>query len=55
LAVEVNLTNIPFVLFVNEQGYVHHVEVGRITDVDAISELWNGTLSATVDDTGYWN
>ena len=55
LALEVNLSNIPFVLFVNEQGYVHHIEVGRITDVEAISELWNGTLSATVDDAGYWN
>jgi thiol-disulfide isomerase/thioredoxin len=55
LAEEVNLTNIPFVLFVNEQGYVHHIEIGRITDVVAISEIWNGTLSATVDDNGVWN
>ena len=54
LAQQVNLSNIPFVLFVNAQGYIHHVEVGRITDTAAITELWESNLQAMVDDSGAW-
>jgi len=48
------LSNIPYVLFVNAQGYVYHIQVGKITDMDAISNLWDSTLTATTDEDGRW-
>jgi thiol-disulfide isomerase/thioredoxin len=54
LAQEVELSNIPYVLFVNEQGYIYHIQVGRITDIEAISTLWEATQTATTDDEGRW-
>ena len=54
LAQEVGLSNIPYVLFVNAQGYVYHIQVGKITDMDAISNLWDSTLTATTDEDGRW-
>ena len=54
LAQEVELSNIPYVLFVNPQGYVYHIEIGRITDTEAISSLWQATLTATTDEDGRW-
>jgi len=54
LAQAVELSNIPYVLFVNAQGYVYHIQVGKITDTEAISNLWQATLTATTDDDGRW-
>ena len=54
LAQAVELSNIPYVLFVNAQGYVYHIQVGKITDMDAISNLWDSTLTATTDEDGRW-
>ena len=54
LAQAVELSNIPYVLFVNAQGYVYHTQVGKITDTEAISNLWQSTLTATTDEDGRW-
>lgn len=54
LAQEVELSNIPYVLFVNEQGYIYHIQVGKITDTDAISNLWESTMTATANEEGRW-
>jgi thiol-disulfide isomerase/thioredoxin len=54
LAQEVELSNIPYVLFVNEQGYIYHIQVGKITDTDAISNLWESTMTATANGEGRW-
>ena len=54
LAQAVGMNNLPFVLFVNQDGFVYHVQVGKFTDQDAISNLWESTQSATVDGDGHW-
>ncbi len=55
LAQAVGMNSLPFVLFVNPDGFVYHVQVGKFTDQDAISNLWESTQSATVDEDGRWN
>ena len=54
LAQAVGMNSLPFVLFVNQDGFVYHVQVGKFTDQDAISNLWESTQSATVDEDGRW-
>ena len=54
LAQAVGMNSLPFVLFVNPGGFVYHVQVGKFTDQDAISNLWDSTQSATVDEEGRW-
>ena len=54
LAQAVGMNSLPFVLFVNPGGFVYHVQVGKFTDQDAISNLWESTQSATVDEDGRW-
>ena len=54
LAQAVGMNSLPFVLFVNPAGFVYHVQVGKFTDQDAISNLWESTQSATVDEDGRW-
>jgi len=54
LAQAVGMNSLPFVLFVNPDGFVYHVQVGKFTDQDAISNLWDSTQSATVDEDGRW-
>ena len=55
LAQAVGMNSLPFVLFVNPGGFVYHVQVGKFTDQDAISNLWDSTQSATVDEEGRWH
>ena len=55
LAQAVGMNSLPFVLFVNPDGFVYHVQVGKFTDQDAISNLWESTQSAIVDEDGRWN
>ena len=54
LAQAVGMNSLPFVLFVNQDGFVYHVQVGKFTDQDAISNLWESTQSAIVDEDGRW-
>ena len=54
LAQAVGMNSLPFVLFVNPDGFVYHVQVGKFTDQDAISNLWQSTQTATVDEDGRW-
>jgi thiol-disulfide isomerase/thioredoxin len=54
LAQAVGMNSLPFVLFVNPDGFVYHVQVGKFTDQDAISNLWQSTQAATVDEDGRW-
>ena len=54
LAQAVGMNSLPFVLFVNPGGFVYHVQVGKFTDQDAISNLWESTQSAIVDEDGRW-
>ena len=54
LAQAVGMNSLPFVLFVNPDGFVYHVQVGKFTDQDAISDLWQSTQTATVDEGGRW-
>ena len=54
LAEAVGMNSLPFVLFVNQDGFVYHVQVGKFTDQDAISNLWQSTQDATVDEDGRW-
>ena len=54
LAQAVGMNSLPFVLFVSPDGFVYHVQVGKFTDQDAISNLWESTQSATVDEDGRW-
>lgn len=55
LAMEVEAKSIPHAVFVNAQGYVYHVEVGKETNQTYIADLWASTTSATFSpDTG-WN
>ena len=54
LAQAVGMNSLPFVLFVNQDGFVYHVQVGKFTDQDAISNLWQSTQTATVDEDGRW-
>ena len=54
LAQAVGMNSLPFVLFVNPDGFVYHVQVGKFTDQGAISNLWQSTQSATMDADGRW-
>ena len=54
LAQAVGMNSLPYVLFVNPGGFVYHVQVGKFTDQDAISNLWESTQSAIVDEDGRW-
>ena len=54
LAQAVGMNSLPFVLFVNPDGFVYHAQVGKFTDQDAISNLWESTQTATVDEDGRW-
>ena len=54
LAQAVGMNSLPFVLFVNPDGFVYHVQVGKFTDQDAISNLWQSTQTATVNENGRW-
>jgi hypothetical protein len=54
LAQAVGMNSLPFVLFVNPDGFVYHVQVGKFTDQDAISNLWESTQLATIDADGRW-
>ena len=54
LAQAVGMNSLAFVLFLNPDGFVYHVQVGKFTDQDAISNLWESTQSAIVDEDGRW-
>lgn len=55
LAKSVDVRSIPHAVFVNAQGYVFHVEVGKETNQTYIQSLWDLTASAHFDEAEGWN
>lgn len=55
LAQAVDVRSIPHAVFVNAQGYVFHVEVGKETNQTYIQSLWDLTASAHFDEAEGWN
>ncbi len=55
LAMEVEAKSIPHAVFVNQQGYVYHVEIGKETNQTYIADLWNAVSSATFSPETGWN
>jgi thiol-disulfide isomerase/thioredoxin len=55
LAKAVDVKSIPHAVFVNAQGYVFHVEVGKETNQTYIRSLWDLTASAHFDEAEGWN
>ncbi len=55
LAMEVEAKSIPHAVFVNQQGYVYHVEIGKETNQTYIADLWNAASSATFSPETGWN
>ena len=49
LAQEMNVQSIPHAVFVNQQGFVYNVQIGKRTNLTAISELWDLTQQAHFD------
>ena len=55
LAMEVEAKSIPHAVFVNHQGYVYHVEIGKETNQTYIADLWNSVSTATFSPETGWN
>ena len=55
LAMEVEAKSIPHAVFVNHQGYVYHVEIGKETNQTYIADLWNSVSTATFSSETGWN
>lgn len=55
LAETMDVQSIPHAIFVNEQGYVYNVQIGKRTNLTAIHELWELTQKATFDENTGWN
>ena len=55
LAMEVEAKSIPHAVFVNHQGYVYHVEIGKETNQTYIADLWNTVSTATFSSETGWN
>ena len=55
LAMEVEAKSIPHAVFVNHQGYVYHVEIGKETNQTYIADLWNSVSTATFSPETCWN
>ena len=55
LAMEVEAKSIPHAVFVNQQGYVYHVEIGKETNQTYIADLWNTVSTATFSPETGWN
>lgn len=49
LAQTLDVQSIPHAIFVNEQGYIYNVQIGKRTNLTAIGELWELTLRAQFD------
>ena len=45
LGSDIGVQAIPHAVFINEEGFVYQVEVGRRTNQTMISELWNETIA----------
>jgi len=54
LAKSVDVKSIPHAVFVNEQGYVYHVEIGKETNLTSIQSMWDLTVSAQFNETTGW-
>ena len=55
LAKSVDVKSIPHAVFVNEQGYVYHVEIGKETNLTYIQSMWDLTSSARFNTTTGWS
>ena len=55
LAKSVDVKSIPHAVFVNEQGYVYHVEIGKETNLTYIQSMWDLTASARFNTTTGWS
>lgn len=55
LAMEVEAKSIPHAVFVNSQGFVYHVEIGKETNQTYIADLWEATTTATFSSETGWN
>jgi thiol-disulfide isomerase/thioredoxin len=54
LAKELGVRSIPHAIFINAQGYVFHVQVGKTTNTTYVQEMWDTTELAMFDpDTGW--
>ena len=55
LAKALGVRSMPHAIFINAQGYVFHVQVGKITNQTAIQTMWDATERAFFDPTNGWN
>ncbi len=55
LAQTLEVQSIPHAIFINDQGLVYNVQIGKRTNLTAISELWDLTSTATFDASTGWS
>ncbi len=55
LAQTLDVQSIPHAIFINDQGLVYNVQIGKRTNLTAIAELWELTSAATFDESTGWS
>ena len=55
LAEEVGVYGIPHAVYVNSQGYIHQVEIGKRENLTLIQNTWDETETAVFDPLTGWN
>ena len=55
LADEVGVFGIPHAVYINSQGYIHQVEIGKRENLTAIQLTWEATTTAVFDPLTGWN
>ncbi len=55
LAQTLEVQSIPHAIFINDQGLVYNVQIGKRTNLTAIGELWDLTSTAKFDASTGWS